>query len=115
VILGISCVVFFGLVAIYQTWAAHQYQEIFRTYKKATERQLESQLTMFQEAIDGRDRQFAAIAAALPMHHAAALRGDARQCNAILASAIAQANAIAKTASRTEFSDRPGASGAPPG
>lgn len=95
---SIACVVFFAAVAIWMTWVAREHQGAAQIHKKTTE----DVRATYLRGIESRDRQLAVIAAMLPLHHAAARRGDARQCNAILAGAIAQMNAIATEAIATE-------------
>lgn len=92
-IAGVTCTVIIGLIAIHQTWSARRYRDAAVLYRAAlvgTQKALEYQ----RQHMVAANGKLVAIATALPLHHAAAERGDARVCNAILAVAIANANAI---------------------
>jgi len=93
VIVGIICTVVISIVAIYQTLAARALRQACASY--------ETTLEKWRAANDAQRRalelwvlRFESLRAILPLHHQAAARGDARQCNALLAAAIAQANQI---------------------
>lgn len=83
--IGIVCTVVIGLVALYQTLVS---RILFRKCV-ARDRVIETQ----RMAIAAAAEMAKAIADILPIHYAAAERGDARQCNAILGAAVAAANA----------------------
>ncbi len=85
-LVGIICTVVIALVAAYQTWASHLYFQSAELYREALYKQ--------RAHTDVAIRKLECIVAVLPLHESAALRGDARQCDAILATAIQQANAI---------------------
>jgi len=95
-ILGITCTVVISVIAIYQTLAAQALRQACASYETAIARWKAAndaqRLALEQWAL-----RFESLSAILPLHHQAAARGDARQCNALLAGAIAQANQIGAT------------------
>jgi hypothetical protein len=123
VTLGIGCVVFFALVAIYQTWASREYQGAVQIYKKALgderemykksldeceiftsktlddhreicDRTIADLQRAYERSTDTLRRQLDAILSVMPSHRAAVARGDAGQCGAIVTQAIARVNEI---------------------
>lgn len=75
-----------------------------RAYRKVAEARLNIAVDAIKDAKEMRDLAVTAmirveiISAVLPLHHAAAKRGDALQCNMLLHEAVARSNAVAARA-----------------
>ena len=92
-IIGIICTVILALIALWQTLSLRAAKVVCCGLLDLIAKDAIA-LRDQQAQMTAANRKLACIAAAAPLHRAAAARGDARQCNAIMAAAIAEAYAI---------------------